>query len=63
MRYGRSFDNDKFDDKFDSDFEKDIRFVKLWAILAGIVSLAIALGILAFLGWIIVMVMRYFGVI
>lgn len=49
----------KWNDDFDKEFNKAQKtMVVVWA-----VGVLVSLGVLGFLGWVIVMVMKYFGVI
>lgn len=54
---------EQFFNDFNNQFDKTSKRVARWAIVSTIASLALSLGILGFIGWVIVMFMKHFGVI
>ncbi len=46
-------------EQFDRDFER----TRKWGIVVSIITLALVLGIAAFAVWVIVMLLRFFGVV
>lgn len=49
--------------KWDDDFDKEFNKAQKTMVAVWVVGVLVSLGVLGFLGWVIVMVMKYFGVI
>lgn len=49
--------------KRQKNFDRDFSRMKKWGIATSIVSLVVGLGLIGFVIWIVIMVMRFFGVI
>lgn len=52
-----------FHNTFNNHFDKTTKRVARWAIVSTVASLVLSLTVLGFIGWVIVMFMRHFGVI
>ena len=50
-------------DDLDSRIYDHIKSTRRFAIVIGIVYLTVSIGVLGFVGWVIVMLMRHFGVL
>lgn len=51
-----------FNNRFE-DFDRDFARMKKWGIITSILSIAISLGVIGFIIWVIVALMRFFGVV
>jgi hypothetical protein len=56
------FDDD-FGKDFDRDFSKQFAKTQRWVVVAFFAQAAIGIGVLAFVGWVIVKIMQHFGVL
>lgn len=60
------YDFDKQREEFKDrrkEFDHDFKRAKKWALITSIVSLVVALAGMGFVIWVVVMVMRFFGVV
>lgn len=56
-------DFDKRFQKMSDDFDRDFKWIKISQIVGGAISLIIGLGLMAFLVWVVIVLLRYIGAI
>jgi len=56
-------DLDKRFQKASDDFDRDFKWIKISSIVGGAISLIIGLWLMAFLVWVVIVILRYIGAI